>query len=176
MKDKKVNLSDKQKQFCLEYCKDYNATQAAIRSGYSPKTARQQAQVLLTKLHIQNYIQQIQAKIESEKIMDITEIQERLTEIARGQAEEDVVVTVNTGDYSSEAQVITKKVSAKEQVKALELLGKANSLFKDNVKFDGDNLTDIKVSFVNKSNKAKREKDPKIVGEYTPPTNTEEQN
>ena len=50
------NLTDKQDMFCREYIVDFNATQAAIRSGYSKKTARQQADVLLTKLDIQEYI------------------------------------------------------------------------------------------------------------------------
>lgn len=68
--------------------------------------------------------------------MDIKEIQERLTLIARGTASEDVVVVENTGDFSSEARVLQKKVSAKEQVKALELLGKANAMFVDTIKSD----------------------------------------
>lgn len=42
-------LTDKQERFCLEYVIDYNATQAAIRSGYSEESARQQASRLLTK-------------------------------------------------------------------------------------------------------------------------------
>ena len=36
-------LTDKQKRFCEEYLIDLNATQAAIRAGYSPKTAEQTA-------------------------------------------------------------------------------------------------------------------------------------
>jgi phage terminase small subunit len=47
----------KQLLFCKEYIKDLNATQAAIRAGYSPKTARSQAQRLLTNVDIQNQIQ-----------------------------------------------------------------------------------------------------------------------
>lgn len=131
-----IIISDKQKAFCLEYCKDFNATQAAIRAGYREKSARQQACKLLTKDNINRYIKEIQSKIESEKIMDIKEIQERLTLIARGTASEDVVVVENTGDFSSEARVLQKKVSAKEQVKALELLGKANAMFVDTIKSD----------------------------------------
>lgn len=137
MKDLLNNkLTDKQIAFCLEYLKDYNATQAAIRVGYSKKSARQQAQRMLTKDDINKYIKELQTKVENEKIMNIKEIQERLTLIARGDAEEDVVIVENTGGYSSEARVLQKKVSAKEQVKALELLGKANALFVDTVKSD----------------------------------------
>jgi phage terminase small subunit len=56
-------LSDKQKRFCKEYVIDLNATQAAIRAGYSENTARSIANQLLTKLNIQNYISELKDKI-----------------------------------------------------------------------------------------------------------------
>ena len=40
-------LSDKRQAFCREYVEDYNATAAAIRAGYSPKTAKSQAEQLM---------------------------------------------------------------------------------------------------------------------------------
>jgi len=49
-------LSPKQEQFCLEYLIDLNATQAAIRAGYSEKTARQAAARLLSNVNIENRI------------------------------------------------------------------------------------------------------------------------
>lgn len=51
-----INLTDKQKRFCEEYLVDFNATQAAIRAGYSKKTAKEVGCQNLTKLNIQNYI------------------------------------------------------------------------------------------------------------------------
>ncbi len=53
-------MTDKQKIFCLEYLTDLNATQAAIRAGYSKKTARQIGQENLTKLDILDEIQKQQ--------------------------------------------------------------------------------------------------------------------
>ena len=50
---KKKPLTDKQKRFIDEYMVDSNATQAAIRAGYSPKTARVQGQENLSKPAIQ---------------------------------------------------------------------------------------------------------------------------
>ena len=129
-------LTDKQKAFCLEYLLDFNVTQAAIRSGYSKKTACEQSARLLANVKIQNYVKQLTSKTEKKKIMDVQEIQERLTALARGEVEEDVVVTENIGDFTSQARVVKKIVGAKDQVKALELLGKANALFVD--KFDGN--------------------------------------
>ena len=55
-------MTDKQDRFCEEYMIDLNATQAAIRAGYSPKTAREQAPRLLANVSIQNRIAQLQAE------------------------------------------------------------------------------------------------------------------
>ena len=54
MRSKK--LTDKERRFCLEYLIDSNATQAAIRAGYSKKTAKEIGHQNLTKLHIKEFI------------------------------------------------------------------------------------------------------------------------
>lgn len=56
-------LNDKQKKFCEEYMLDYNATQAAIRSGYSKKTAQQMGSENLLKPVIQTYIEELKGKL-----------------------------------------------------------------------------------------------------------------
>lgn len=58
-----MDLSEKQKRFCEEYTVDFNGLQAAIRAGYSEKTANQQASRLLTKVNIQQYIKGLQEKL-----------------------------------------------------------------------------------------------------------------
>ena len=131
--DNTDTLSEKQKAFCLEYLLDFNGTQAAIRAGYSKKTACEQSARLLANVKIQKHIKELTGKVQKKKIMDVQEIQERLTALARGEVEEDVVVTENIGDFTSQARVVKKIVGAKDQVKALELLGKANALFVDKV-------------------------------------------
>ena len=55
-------LTDKQEAFCDEYLKDFNATQAAIRAGYSEKTARSAGQRLLTNVDIKRRLAEAQAK------------------------------------------------------------------------------------------------------------------
>lgn len=57
-----ARLNPKQKRFCEEYIVDLNATQAAIRAGYSEKTAGSQAHDLLKKPEIQTYIAKLQEK------------------------------------------------------------------------------------------------------------------
>ena len=59
-----VELSDKQKRFCEEYCLDWNGSKAAIRAGYSEDSAKEQASRLLTNDNIQSYIQLIKNDLE----------------------------------------------------------------------------------------------------------------
>lgn len=64
-----MKLTDKQRRFCEEYLIDFNATQAAIRAGYSEKTAKSQGQRLLTNVDISAYIQKCR-----DQLSDKTEI------------------------------------------------------------------------------------------------------
>ena len=57
-------LTAKQERFCQEYMIDLNAAQAAIRTGFSAKTARSQGQRLLTNVDIQNRISELQQTIQ----------------------------------------------------------------------------------------------------------------
>jgi phage terminase small subunit len=59
-----MELNERQKRFCNEYIIDLNATQAAIRAGYSEKTARSIGQRLLTNVDIQNYISNLQKSLQ----------------------------------------------------------------------------------------------------------------
>ena len=54
-----MKLTPKQKKFCDEYLIDLNATQSAIRAGYSEKTAYSQGQRLLKNVEIQEYIREL---------------------------------------------------------------------------------------------------------------------
>ena len=78
MKTQNILLSNKQKLFCHEYVKDFNGHQAAIRAGYSRKTARIQASQHLTKLNIQKYLGELSGnlleKVEVNAEMVVAEI------------------------------------------------------------------------------------------------------
>lgn len=86
-------LTAKQKRFCDEYLIDLNATQAAIRAGYSAATAREQAARLLTKVIVKEYIQQLQT--ERSKRTDITKdrVLQELAAIAFANIDDFVRVT-----------------------------------------------------------------------------------
>lgn len=64
-----IKLTDKQEAFCREYIIDFNATQAAIRAGYSENSARSVGSENLTKPDIQDFLAKlIQERNERTKI------------------------------------------------------------------------------------------------------------
>ena len=70
MKDTDRKLTPKQEMFCREYLVDLCATQAAVRAGYSGKTAQWQGPQLLVKSHVQNRISELKA--DREVVVGIT--------------------------------------------------------------------------------------------------------
>lgn len=124
-------LNARQERFCLEYVIDGNATQAAIRAGYSVRTAGATGAENLKKPHIRARIDELMAELKSQKIADATEVQEYLTACIRGEAEEEVVAVEGIGDGCSQARLLKKTMAGKERVKAAELLGKMHGIFTD---------------------------------------------
>ena len=74
-------LTDKQEMFCREYLIDLNATQAAIRAGYSEKTANEQGAQNLAKLSIQSRISELKAERNDRIDIDADYVLRRLFEI-----------------------------------------------------------------------------------------------
>ena len=70
-------LRDKRKVFVAEYLKDFNATQAAIRAGYSKKTAKSQGQRLLTYADVSRAIAEGSEKITEKAQIDEAEVLQR---------------------------------------------------------------------------------------------------
>ena len=125
-------MNARQKRFCDEYLIDCNATQAAIRAGYSAKSARQIGEQNLTKHDIKTYIDEQLERIHNENTADAKEVIEYLTEVMRGKSSSSVLSLCGDG-YQ---MVIEKPPDEKERLKAAELLGKRYGLFKDNVTVD----------------------------------------
>lgn len=80
---RKGKLSPKQQAFVREYLLDLNATQAAIRAGYSPKTARAQGQRLLTNVDIAEAIAEAKAKRAKKVELTAAEVIRRLDRESR---------------------------------------------------------------------------------------------
>lgn len=125
-------MTRKQQRFVTEYLVDCNATQAAIRAGYSEQTARFIGAENLSKPYIKQAIADKMEEMKSERIADAEEIIIYLTSVLRGQSESSVVLVCD-----NEVVTVTKTPDEKERLKAAELLGKRYGLFTDKVNLEG---------------------------------------
>ena len=82
-----MRMTPKQTRFCEEYLVDLNATQAAVRAGYSPRTANQIASQNLAKLKIQHTIMELRQQITERTQVTIDRVLKRLAEIAFNDSE-----------------------------------------------------------------------------------------
>lgn len=124
--------------FCHEYIKDMNATQAAIRTGYSEKTAKMQGSRLMTNDDIKARVAELREAYFNENIMTAQQVEYELTRIALGLSNEKQVVIEGTGEGYSEARIIDKPPDEKSRLKALELMAKRHRIL------SGDTTIDIK--------------------------------
>jgi phage terminase small subunit len=132
-----LKLNARQKAFCEYYVASGNATEAAIKAGYSKSYARDRIHILMKSIGISRYIDELMQKLESERIASAEEVLQNLTAMMRGEIQEEVVVVEGEGDGFSSARIMKKQVSAKERIKAAELLGKRHALFTDKSKIEG---------------------------------------
>lgn len=140
-------LTAKQKRFCDEYLICLNASEAAIKAGYSKKTAKQIGQENLTKPDVKKYIQQRMDDKEKELIADQDEVLKYLTSVLRGESQSEEIVVEGIGDGCSEARTMQKAPSEKDRLKAAELLGKRYALFTDKVEQAVDMDLNITVDY-----------------------------
>lgn len=124
-----MKLTEKQRRFCDYYIQCGNATEAAIKAGYSKKTAKQIGTENLAKPVLKSYIDDQLEIMHNERQADAAEVLEFLTAIMRGEHTEQTLIGIGEG-----AQSITEiDVGAKDRLKAAELLGKRHALFTDKV-------------------------------------------
>lgn len=150
-------MTKKQKRFVEEYLIDLNATQAAIRAGYSPDTAQQMGSENLSKPVIKNAIDKTIAErsrrtgINQDRVIqeiaklaflnpiDVIDIDEATI---KGEANRDdtaciasVKVKVIPGE---DGNITEREVKTYDKLKALELLGKHLGMFTDKLKMEGN--------------------------------------
>lgn len=142
-----MKMTAKQQRFCDEYLIDLNATQAAIRAGYSKKNARNIASENLAKPNIKQYIENRMAEKEAELIADQDEVLRYLTSVLRGESISAEVVVEGVGDGRSRARAIKKEPAEKDKLKAAELIGKRYGLYTDKVEADIDMELNITIDY-----------------------------
>lgn len=163
-------MTDKQKFFCREYLRDFNATQAAIRAGYSHKTARFIASELLTKPNIQEQIKKAADDINERTNNDIERIITELQIVAFGclkdvadwgqagltikdseelEDEARIVSEISETKTSTKDDVTTSTIKIKlhDKLRALEMLGKYHKIFTDKVEHGFDKPVEIVMSY-----------------------------
>lgn len=133
-----MKLTEKQKAFCDYYIESLNATESYKRAYgcNNDATARTEGSKNLAKPNIKNYIDERMKEIEDKRIAKAEEVLEYLTKVIRNEEKEEVVFTVNVGDFQTEIKKVKKELSAKDKIKAAELLGKRYRLFTDKVEAD----------------------------------------
>lgn len=124
-----TKMTLKQQRFADEYIITGNATQSAIKAGYSKKTARAIANENLMKPYIKEYIDERLAKLESEKIATQEEVLQYLTSVMRGEKTEPLLVLDGEGTQ----KVIEAVPNVQSRTRAAELLGKRYGTFTDRV-------------------------------------------
>lgn len=153
-----ANLTPKQQRFVEEYLIDLNATQAAIRAGYSEKTARDIGCENLAKPNIAKAIEEAQNKRQEQTQIDAAYVLKRLVEIDQMDVLDimddqmkirpvnewpkvwrQYVVNLENLELS-DGEGCFKKIKWPDKVKNLELLGKHVSVgaFKDKIEHSGD--------------------------------------
>nr|DAI53933.1 MAG TPA: Terminase small subunit [Caudoviricetes sp.]DAU93800.1 MAG TPA: Terminase small subunit [Caudoviricetes sp.] len=132
-----MKLTEKQKRFADYYIETGNITEAAVKAGYSKKTARVIGQENLLKPAIKGYIDEKLEAMQDERTASAKEVLEFLTKSMRGEIKEEVVVVEGTGDGTSEARTVKKQIGLRDRIKSAELLGKRYRLFTDKVEVEG---------------------------------------
>lgn len=149
-------MTKKQKRFVEEYLVDLNATQAAIRAGYSPQTARDIGCENLTKPNIQNAIATAMAERSRRTGINQDRVIQEIAKLAflnpvdvidmdeatiKGEANRDdtaciasVKVKVILGE---DGNITEREIKTYDKLKALELLGKHLGMFSDKLKVEG---------------------------------------
>ena len=128
-KQDKSKLNERQKAFVDFYIQSGNLSESARKAGYSPKNAGATGIELLKNPKIQASINARLTQLESERIAKDKEVLEYITAVMRGETEEEVVVNVGTGKGYTRAEKVKAQVSAKERLKAAEMLAKVKGMF-----------------------------------------------
>ena len=130
-------MTQKQKRFIEEYLIDLNATQAAIRAGYSPDTAQQTGSENLSKPVIRAQIDRAMAERSKRTGVNAERVVQELAKIAFVNAAE--VIDPKTATVKEDAlpDGLEREIKMADKLKALELLGKHLGMFKDRIELSG---------------------------------------
>ena len=128
-----IKLKPKEFTFAEEWLKTMNATQSAIKAGYSERTAYSAGNRLLKKVEVKQYIDERLAEMQESSIADTNEVMQFLSSTMRGDILDQFGLDPALND----------------RLKAAELLGKRYKMFTDKQEISGADGEPIKVIFSN---------------------------
>ena len=126
-------MTDRQNVFVQEYLKDLNATQAAIRAGYSQHTAYSIGQRLLRNVEVSQAINSAMSERQQRTALTADYVLENLHEIAQRCMQKSPVMVKREQAIDDEGRHIWT-FDAKNALRALELIGKHMGMFNDHHK------------------------------------------
>lgn len=157
-----ARMTAKQRRFCDEYLIDLNATQAAIRAGYSPDTAEQIGYQLLQKTSVSDDIARAMAErskrtgINQDRVLQelarigfakITDVMDPATAKIKENASEDDLACIQSVKIKPNEWGTEREVKLCDKKAALELLGKHLGIFKDRLDVDMDMDLNISIDY-----------------------------
>lgn len=136
----KEGLTPKQEKFCQEMAKLGNQRQA-YKNAFNckkmkDKTIDVKASELMKNGKVTVRLKELAEETKSKNTAEAQEIQEYLTQVIRGQIDEDCIVVESIGDYQSRARNVKKQVTPKDRIKACETLAKMRGYFDLTIKID----------------------------------------
>lgn len=129
-------LTNKQQAFIDAYCSisKFNATDAARRAGYKHPEVQGSQNLEKLSVEISKRMQHLKEK-SGASIMSQQEVAQRLSKFANG--------SIKVQQLANNGKLVDAPVSPKDQLKALELLGKSYGMFVDKKEVSGDMSIDI---------------------------------
>lgn len=152
-----AKLTEKQQRFVEEYLIDLNATQAAIRAGYKPSSARQVGTENMSKPSIRACIDQAIAErskrtgINQDRVIrelarlafvnasDVIDMDEASIKCNASEDDKAAIASVKVKTIpTKEGDGVEREIRLNDKLKALELLGKHLGMFKDNININAN--------------------------------------
>ena len=133
-----MKLRPRQRAFCQYYVELGEAKAAALKAGYSEKTATEMGYENLSKPHLAAYIKKLMDQKENSRIASAEEVLQFLTEMSRGNIQEETISV-----YKKHSEIVKKQATPRDRIKAAELLGKRYALFTDRMEANVSNDIDV---------------------------------
>lgn len=135
-------MTERQQRFCREYIKDENATQAALRAGYSEKRARRTAQAILADKRVRRYIDELKNNEKNRKLAQTLEILQYFTALMRDEVfEQRIEVDQETGQEI----LVRQPVKVADRTKAAEFLAKYYRILDEKEEDKGEDVIRVEL-------------------------------